>query len=382
MKFSFPCSKCLSARAGIVDDSNLPGLQFLKNVHAFSYRELKVATNGFHPSNKLGDGGFGTVYKGKLNDGRDVAVKVLSVESRQGDREFMAELSSVSNIRHENLVKLHGGCIEGHRRILVYEYMEQNSLARILLGDDKIRSKLNWRVRKEMCIGIARGLFHIHEEVKPHIVHRDIKTSNILLEKNFHPRISDFGLSKLFPEHVSHITTRVAGTLGYLAPEYAVTGHLTRKSDVYSFGVLILQIVSGRSALDFDLELGEHYLVQKAWQMHRENRLADIVDSTLEHDVNFTEKEAIHFLKVGLLCVQEKCNLRPTMSAAIQIMMIDQQDEIKVNDFNNVEIRQPGVITNNMDLKIAQSKNESSSKSSINSMQSPQVCPFKSRMSK
>ncbi|XP_004307394.1 PREDICTED: putative serine/threonine-protein kinase [Fragaria vesca subsp. vesca] len=380
MKFSFLCSKCLlSSRAGIVDDSNLPGVQFLQNVHAFSYEELKVATNEFNPSNKIGEGGFGTVYKGRLNDGRDVAVKVLSVESRQGDREFMSELSSVSNIRHENLVQLHGGCIEGRRRILVYEYMEHNSLARILLGDDKLRSKLNWRVRKEICIGIARGLFHIHEEVKPHIVHRDIKASNILMEKNFNPRISDFGLSKLFPEHVSHITTRVAGTLGYLAPEYAVSGHLTRKSDVYSYGVLILQIVSGRSAVDFDIELGEHYLVQKAWEMHKDNRLVDIIDSTLEHDGNFSEEEAIHFLKVGLLCVQEKCNLRPKMSAAIEMMMIDQNDQIKVNAFNNVEIPQPGVINNN-DLKIAPRKSESSSKSSTSSMQSSQVYRFNSRV--
>ncbi|KAL6128378.1 hypothetical protein ACLB2K_071733 [Fragaria x ananassa] len=380
MKFSFLCSKCLlSSRAGIVDDSNLPGVQFLQKVHAFSYNELKVATNEFHPSNKIGEGGFGTVYKGRLNDGRDVAVKVLSEESRQGDREFLSELSSVSNIRHENLVKLHGGCIEGRRRILVYEYMEHNSLARILLGDDKLRSKLNWRVRKEICIGIARGLFHIHEEVKPHIVHRDIKASNILMEKNFNPRISDFGLSKLFPEHVSHITTRVAGTLGYLAPEYAVSGHLTRKSDVYSYGVLILQIVSGRWAVDFDLELGEHYLVQKAWEMHKDNRLVDIIDSTLEHDGNFSEEEAIHFLKVGLLCVQEKCNRRPKMSAVIEMMMIDQNDQIKVNAFDNVEITQPGVINNN-DLKIAPSKSESSSKSSTSSMQSPQVYRFNVRI--
>ncbi|XP_024177063.1 putative serine/threonine-protein kinase [Rosa chinensis] len=379
MKFSFFCSKCLFPPAGIIDDSNIAGVQFLKNVHTFSYQELKVATNDFHPSSKIGEGGFGAVYKGRLNDGRDVAVKVLSVESRQGDKEFMAELSSVSNISQENLVKLNGGCIEGRRRILVYDYMEHNSLARILL-DDKARSKLDWRVRKEICIEIARGLVHIHEEVKPHIVHRDIKASNILLEKNFHPRISDFGLSKLFPEHVSHITTRVAGTLGYIAPEYAVTGHLTRKSDVYSYGVLILQIVSGRSAVDFDLELGEHYLVQKAWEMHMDNRLLDIADSTLQHDGNFSEKEALHFLKVGLHCVQEKCNLRPKMSAAIEMMMIDQNDQIKVNDFNNVEIRQPGVIINNMDLKIARRKNERSSKLSISSMQCPQVYPFNTRV--
>ncbi|VVA12257.1 PREDICTED: putative serine/threonine- [Prunus dulcis] len=382
MKFSFPCSKCFSS-PGIVDD-NTHGLQFLQNVHAFTYKELKVATNDFHPSNKIGEGGFGSVYKGRLNDGVDVAVKVLSAESKQGDREFMSELASLSNICHQNLVKMRGGCIEGCRRILVYDYMEHNSLAHMLQDEEKIRSKLNWRVRREICLGIARGLAHIHEEVKPHLVHRDIKASNILLEKNFHPRISDFGLSKLFPENITHISTRVAGTLGYLAPEYAISGHLTRKSDVYSFGVLILQIVSGRSAVDFDLELGEHYLVQKAWEMYKSKRLVDLVDSRLEVDGNFSETEAIEFLKLGLLCVQEKCSLRPRMSTAIKLMtMMNIKDEVNIKDemtmnlFMNVEICEPGVITDKMDLKIAHRTDRSSPLSNISTMPSPQPYPFR-----
>ncbi|PQQ12373.1 putative serine/threonine-protein kinase [Prunus yedoensis var. nudiflora] len=255
--------------------------------------------------------------------------------------------------------------------------MEHNSLAHMLLGKEKIRSELNWRVRREICLGIARGLAYIHEEVKPHIVHRDIKASNILLEKNFHPRISDFGLSKLFPENITHISTRVAGTLGYLAPEYAISGHLTRKSDVYSFGVLILQIVSGRSAVDFDLELGEHYLVQKAWEMYKSKRLVDLVDSRLEVDGNFSEKEAIEFLKLGLLCVQEKCSLRPRMSTAIKLMtMMNMKDETNMNLFVNVEICEPGVITDKMDLKIAH-RTDRSSPLSISTMPSPQPYPFR-----
>ncbi|CAN6568586.1 unnamed protein product [Malus baccata var. baccata] len=366
MKFLLPCSKCFSS-PGIIDDNNTHGVQFLQNVRNFKYKELKVATNDFHPSNKIGEGGFGSVFKGKLSDGVAVAVKVLSAESKQGDREFMSELASLSSIRHQNLVKMRGGCVEGRRRILVYDYMEHNSLAHILLGEEKIRSKLGWRARREICLGIARGLVHIHEEVKPHIVHRDIKASNILLEKNFHPRISDFGLSKLFPQNISHISTRVAGTLGYLAPEYAITGHLTRKSDVYSFGVLILQIVSGRSIVDFDMELGEHYLVEKAWEMYKGNKLVDLVDSSLELDGNISEKEAVQFLKVGLLCVQEKSSLRPRMSTAIKLMTMN---EINVN---NVEIGEPGVITDNMDLKIAQRAERSSPLSITASKQSPQI---------
>lgn len=151
--------------------------------------------------------------KGRLEDGRVVAVKVLSAESRQGDREFMSEINSMSKFSHENLVQLYGGCIgQAQSRILVYEYMENNSLAQALLGEEK-RANFSWKSRTEICLGIARGLAHIHEEIKPHVVHRDIKASNILLDQNFNPRISDFGLSKLFPNNISYISTRVAGTL-------------------------------------------------------------------------------------------------------------------------------------------------------------------------
>lgn len=151
--------------------------------------------------------------KGILDDGRVVAVKVLSVGSRQGDREFMSEINSMSKFSHENLVQLYGGCIgQAESRILVYEYMENNSLAQALLGEEK-RANFSWKSRTEICLGIAQGLAHIHEEIKPHVVHRDIKASNILLDQNFNPKISDFGLSKLFPNNISYISTRVAGTL-------------------------------------------------------------------------------------------------------------------------------------------------------------------------
>ncbi|XVF75536.1 hypothetical protein PTKIN_Ptkin13bG0195300 [Pterospermum kingtungense] len=268
MNFCFSTLSCFSSSSSsssaIVSDQNVQDYsQTLRTFHAFLYDELKIATDGFRPSNKIGEGGFGSVYKGKLKDGRRVAVKVLSVESKQGDREFMSEIASISNISHVNLVKLHGGCIDGPSRILVYDYMENNSLAHILLGGEKNREILSWKSRKEIALGIARALSYIHEEVKPHIVHRDIKLSNILLDQNFTPKVSDFGLSRLFSDSITHLSTGVAGTLGYLAPEYAVSGRLTRKSDVYSFGVLLLEIVSSRTAIDFDVELGEFFLVQK-----------------------------------------------------------------------------------------------------------------------
>ncbi|KAJ6986906.1 serine/threonine-protein kinase [Populus alba x Populus x berolinensis] len=264
MRFSLSCSKCFSSSSDIpTDNALMQGLQVLQNVHAFSFNELKVATNAFRSSNKIGEGGFGSVYKGILQDGRMVAIKMLSAGSKQGDRGFISEIASVSNISHENLVKLHGGCIDGPYRILVYDYMENGNLAQTLLGSEEKRANFRWETRREISLGIAQGLAYIHEEIKPRIVHRDIKASNILLDHNLCPKVSDFGLSKLFPEDCTHVSTRVAGTLGYLAPEYAISGRLTRKTDVYSFGVLLLEIISGRKAVDFDPELGEHYLVEK-----------------------------------------------------------------------------------------------------------------------
>ncbi|KAJ8760255.1 hypothetical protein K2173_011667 [Erythroxylum novogranatense] len=389
--FSYSCFSfkyCFSSSSYKISagDDCMPDLQ---NVNEFSFSELEAATNSFHPSTKIGEGGFGSVYKvqdtvlfsylnlklvvyvndvcglvfgvkGRLQDGQVVAVKVLSAESKQGEREFMSEIASMSSISHENLVNLRGGCINGPFRILVYDYMENGNLSRTLSSkssdphntttfDNKI---ISWKVRLDISIGIAQGLAHIHEEINPCIVHRDIKASNILLDHKFTPKISDFGLSKLFPENISRISTRVAGTLGYLAPEYAFSGHLTRKSDVYSFGVLLLEIVSGRKAIDFDLELGEHFLVDKAWDMYKNDMLLQLVDPLLEG--NFAEAEAIRFLKVGLLCVQEKCGLRPNMSTALKLM----RNEI---DFSsNKDITKPGLVRDFMNVKIGQKQLQSS----------------------
>ncbi|XP_038974740.1 cold-responsive protein kinase 1-like isoform X2 [Phoenix dactylifera] len=184
-----------------------------KNVRLFSYNELKSAARNFHPTNRIGRGGFGVVYKGTLRDETEVAIKTLSAESKQGTNEFLTEIDMVSNIRHPNLVQLMGCCVEGRNRILVYEYLENNSLANALLGPANKRIALDWPKRAAICAGTAQGLAFLHEEAEPHIVHRDIKASNVLLDKDLAPKIGDFGLAKLFPDNVTHISTRVAGTM-------------------------------------------------------------------------------------------------------------------------------------------------------------------------
>ncbi|GLT70119.1 hypothetical protein SLA2020_422170 [Shorea laevis] len=258
----------------------------------------------------------------------------------------------ISNLKHTNLVKLHGCCIYGPCRILVYDFMQNNSLAQVLHGGEKYRAKLSWRLRTRMAEGIAEALAYIHEEVKPHIIHRDIKPSNILLDQNLTPKLSDFGLSKLFSDTTTHISTRVAGTLGYIAPEYAISGRLTRKSDVYSYGVLLLEIVGGRTTIDFDVNSGEYFLVEKAWEMYKSEELLQLVDPTLNG--SFYEKEAIRLIKVGLLCVQEKSGLRPHMSTVIKMM----NGEINVDE---MQVSRPGIITSIMDVKIGHRQSSLSS---------------------
>ncbi|KAK2658038.1 hypothetical protein Ddye_011090 [Dipteronia dyeriana] len=347
MKFPFCCSSCsMSASEITIDTTSRQGEQNYQNFRVFTYNELKTATHGFSASNKIGAGASGSIYKGRLRDGTNVAVKVLSIEleSMRGEREFVSELSALSNIKHENLVTLLGCCIDRANRYLIYDYMENNSLAHRLLGKEQNRLKFSWETRRDISVGVARGLAYLHEEVEPHILHRDIKASNILLDQNLSPKVADFGLSRLLRDNRSHISTRVAGTLGYLAPEYAITGHLTRKSDIYSFGVLLLEIISGRPFVVFDLEQGEHYLVQKAWEVYKDNNLVRLVDPEL--DVNYPDAEAVQFLKVGLLCVQENVRLRPIMSTAVKMLT----GEIDIRD---VHISQPGFVADLMDIKLA-----------------------------
>ncbi|KAE9621595.1 putative protein kinase RLK-Pelle-DLSV family [Lupinus albus] len=213
----------------------------------FTLRQIKAATNNFDFANKIGEGGFGPVFKGILSDGTIIAVKQLASKSKQGNREFLNEIGMISALQHPYLVKLYGCCVERDQLLLVYEYVENNSLARALFGPEEHQIKLDWPTRHKICVGIARGLAYLHEESRLKIVHRDIKSTNVLIDKDLNPKISDFGLARLDEEENTHITTRIAGTYGYMAPEYAMHGYLTDKADVYSFGVVALEIVSGKN---------------------------------------------------------------------------------------------------------------------------------------
>ncbi|KAK4344469.1 hypothetical protein RND71_034645 [Anisodus tanguticus] len=321
-------------------DDELSGV---KNVTLFSYKQLRIATDDFSPVNKVGEGGFGSVYKGRLKSGKMAAIKVLSSESKQGVREFLTEIKVISDVDHENLVKLYGCCIEDDHRILIYNYLENNSLAQTLLGGGHSSMQFSWRTRTKICIGVAKGLAYLHEQVKPHIIHRDIKASNILLDRDLTPKISDFGLAKLIPPNATHVSTRVAGTIGYLAPEYAIRGQATRKSDVYSYGVLLIEIVTGRCNTNSHLPIDEQYLLERTWQLYERKELVLLVDTFLDGD--FDAEQACKFLKIGLLCTQDGLKLRPSMSTILKMLT----GEMAVDDN---KITKPGLISDFMDLKI------------------------------
>ncbi|KAK3226158.1 hypothetical protein Dsin_006020 [Dipteronia sinensis] len=303
------------------------------NVRLFSFNSLRSATRDFHPSNKIGGGGFGVVYRGVLRDGTQVAIKCLSAESKQGTNEFLTEINMISNIHHPNLVELVGCCVEGNNRILVYEYLEHNSLASILLGSKSKYVALDWPTRANICRGTASGLVFLHDEAEPHIVHRDIKASNILIDGNFHPKIGDFGLAKLFPDNVTHVSTRVAGTVGYLAPEYAILGQLTKKVDVYSFGVLLLEIISGRSSSKAAFGVDFLVLIEWTWKLREEERLLELVDPEL---TQYPEDEVMRFITVGLFCTQASPHQRPTMKQVVEMLT-------KAVNLNDKILTQPGV---------------------------------------
>nr|XP_027127192.1 cold-responsive protein kinase 1-like [Coffea arabica] len=344
----FPClfgRKLDSATHRSVElDDELSGIQ---NVTLYTYKAMRIATDDFSPTNKIGEGGFGSVYKGKLRSGQMAgqmaAIKVLSTESRQGVREFLTEIQVISEIQHENLVKLYGCCVEGNHRILVYNYLEKNSLAKTLLDGDYNNIQFTWRIRTKICIGVARGLAYLHEEVRPHIVHRDIKASNILLDKDLTPKISDFGLAKLIPPNMTHVSTRVAGTIGYLAPEYAIRGQLTRKADIYGFGVLLIEIVSGRCNTNTRLPIEEQYLLERTWKLYERRELVGLVDTALNG--NFDAEQACRYLKIGLLCTQDDPKLRPSMSSVVKMLT----GKLDVDEH---KITKPGLISDFMDLKV------------------------------
>ncbi|KAJ4894856.1 putative LRR receptor-like serine/threonine-protein kinase [Raphanus sativus] len=293
-------------------DLRAQGLQTV----CFTWRQLEAATNNFDQANKLGEGGFGSVFKGELSDGTIIAVKQLSSKSCQGNREFVNEIGMISGLNHPNLVKLYGCCVEKNELLLVYEYMENNSLALALSGNSSL--KLDWAARQKICVGIARGIDFLHHGSMIRMVHRDIKTTNVLLDADLNAKISDFGLARLHEAEHTHISTKIARTIGYMAPEYALYGELTEKADVFSFGVVAMEIVSGKSNMK-QTESSDHiWLINWALTLQQTGDIMNIIDPVLEGD--FNSKEAERMIKVALVCTKSSPSLRPTMSEAVQML--------------------------------------------------------------
>ncbi|KAK9936209.1 hypothetical protein M0R45_013061 [Rubus argutus] len=284
---------------------------------SFNFNSVSAATNNFSEENKLGNGGFGTVYKGILPGLEEIAVKRLSRKSCQGLEEFKNEINLIAKLQHRNLVRLLGCCIEGEEKMLLYEYMPNKSLD-FFLFDATRQALLNWSKRFMIIEGIARGLLYLHRDSRLRIIHRDLKASNILLDEDMIPKISDFGMARIFGGNQNEANTmRVVGTYGYMSPEYAMEGLFSVKSDVYSFGVLLLEIVSGRR--NISLRTSEHLsLIGYAWHLWNENKPEDLIDPSIAETCSQTE--LLRCIHVGLLCVQDSADWRPTMSAVVLML--------------------------------------------------------------
>ncbi|KAL9354908.1 hypothetical protein Peur_052878 [Populus x canadensis] len=297
----------------------------------FTYEELVQATNGFSAQNRLGEGGFGCVYKGVLVDGRDVAVKQLKIGGSQGEREFRAEVEIISRVHHRHLVSLVGYCISDHQRLLVYDYLPNDTLYYHLHGEG--RPFMDWATRVRVAAGAARGIAYLHEDCHPRIIHRDIKSSNILLDENFEAQVSDFGLAKIALELDSntHVSTRVMGTFGYMAPEYATSGKLTEKSDVYSYGVVLLELITGRKPVDASQPLGDESLVEWARPLLTdaiENEdFEALADSGLEK--NYVPSEMFRMIEAAAACVRHSAAKRPRMSQVVRALdLLDESSDL------------------------------------------------------
>lgn len=281
----------------------------------FHLDSIYAATNKFSSENKIGQGGFGPVYKGQLLNGQEIAVKRLSQSSGQGVEEFKNEVVLFAKLQHRNLVRLLGCCIQGQERMLVYEFLPNKSLDNFIFDPTK-KELLPWRNRFNIIVGIARGLLYLHEDSRLRIIHRDLKASNVLLDNEMCPKISDFGIARIFgAEQMEHLTNRVMGTFGYMSPEYAMSGHFSVKSDAFSFGVLVLEIISGKKNWGFKHPEHNLNLVGYAWKLWNEEKPLQLMDQLSE--ILFSENEVKRCIQVGLLCVQQRMEDRPTMSQAV-----------------------------------------------------------------
>ncbi|ESQ35718.1 hypothetical protein EUTSA_v10006795mg [Eutrema salsugineum] len=325
----------------------------LKELPLFDFQVLAASTDNFSLRNKLGQGGFGPVYKGKLQEGQEIAVKRLSRSSGQGLEELMNEVVVISKLQHRNLVKLLGCCIEGEERLLVYEYMPKKSLDAYLFDPSK-QKILDWKTRFNIMEGICRGLLYLHRDSRLKIIHRDLKASNILLDENLNPKISDFGLARVFRANEDEANTRrVVGTYGYMSPEYAMEGLFSKKSDVFSLGVILLEIISGRR--NSHKEENNLNLLAYAWKLWNEGEAASLADPIVFGEC--FAKEITKCVQTGLLCVQEVASDRPNVSTVIGMLTTE--------NTNLPEPKQPAFIAKR-GVSDAESSDQSSQKASVN----------------
>ncbi|XP_066323462.1 cysteine-rich receptor-like protein kinase 34 [Miscanthus floridulus] len=280
---------------------------------------VRAATNNFSDENKLGEGGFGEVFKGTLQDGKEIAVKRLSQNSSQGFHELKNELVLAAKLKHRNLVELLGVCLQDEK-LIIYEYMPNRSLDTFLLDPGR-RQQLEWSKRFVIICGIARGLLYLHEESRMKVIHRDLKPSNVLLDADMNPKISEFGIARAFHRDQSRdITRRPVGTLGYMSPEYAYWGHVSSKSDMFSFGVIVLEMVTGRrNNSAYDSEIDSVSVLSHVWDKWRTGSTSDVVDPLLAES-GYPETEVVNCIEVGLLCVQENPSDRPDASAVVLML--------------------------------------------------------------
>nr|XP_008386045.3 receptor-like serine/threonine-protein kinase SD1-6 isoform X1 [Malus domestica] len=297
----------------------------------FSLSTLVTATDNFAFNRKLGEGGFGSVYKGRLEDGQEIAVKRLSEVSGQGSNEFKNEVSLIAKLQHRNLVRLLGCCVEGEERLLIYEYLPNKSLD-LYIFDETQSKLLEWPQRFRIICGIGRGLLYLHQDSRLRIIHRDLKASNVLLDMEMNPKISDFGLARMFGgDQTEGVTRKVVGTYGYMAPEYAIDGQFSVKSDVFSFGILLMELVSGKRSRGFYDPDDNLNLIGYAWRLWKTGRYLELIDESLRDSL--TLSEVVRCIHVGLLCVQQLPEDRPTMSSVILMLG---------NDSRLPEPKQPG----------------------------------------